>query len=390
MPLTSEKTIGISNFLSIAWLQRGLELAAPVGRVVIGDEKGTGFLLANDLLITNNHVLPDSATVERAVLEFNYQLNWNGQFEPVTRYNFAQLERTSAELDYSLVRIAGSPGDLFGYIDPVNRGPIAVNDYVVIVQHPQGGPKQIALTDNKVSAVFNNLVQYTTDTESGSSGSPVFDQNWRIVALHHFGGNLPGPDNKRYFINEGIQFATIVRDAADILHVSDLVYAISFGDLRSDLAKIILNGFGEDAGLFAAQLLHTRPSFGVAISDRLAMRPAGESESLAGAASGVAIGAALMQWARTDGHGAISTPTTVAPEPSPELVDAMRELKSVSKLPATVYAEVLALIENKPALVERLMSSLPNAPNVAAACKSFISGVPHGAQAYGRAEKAHG
>jgi hypothetical protein len=30
-------------------------------------------------------------------------------------------------------------------------------------------------------------VRYRTNTEGGSSGSPVFDQNWQLVALHHAG-----------------------------------------------------------------------------------------------------------------------------------------------------------------------------------------------------------
>jgi endonuclease G len=28
---------------------------------------------------------------------------------------------------------------------------------------------------------------YETDTEVGSSGSPVFNKEWKVVALHHYG-----------------------------------------------------------------------------------------------------------------------------------------------------------------------------------------------------------
>jgi hypothetical protein len=110
---------------------------------------------------------------------------------------------------------------------------------VSIIQHPMGGLKQVCLTDNKVAAVFGNLVQYSTDTEPGSSGSPVFDQNWQIVALHHRGGNLEGPDGTKYFSNEGISIAAVYRDAAAFLGVPDSLYNLAFGDLRAVLVNLI-------------------------------------------------------------------------------------------------------------------------------------------------------
>ena len=64
---------------------------------------------------------------------------------------------------------------------------------VIIIQHPEGGVKQIALENNLVTRIKRDekdnfppyLVRYTTDTEEGSSGSPVFTPAWDLVALHH-------------------------------------------------------------------------------------------------------------------------------------------------------------------------------------------------------------
>lgn len=60
------------------------------------------------------------------------------------------------------------------------------------------------------------VVQYLTDTLKGSSGSPVFNSDWEVVALPHSGGgNKPGePElpkgiksrNEGIFINNIIQF----------------------------------------------------------------------------------------------------------------------------------------------------------------------------------------
>jgi len=95
---------------------------------------------------------------------------------------------------------------------------VKVNDYVNIIQHPGGLPKQIALYHNIVTFVGGARVQYLTDTLPGSSGSPVFDSRWRVVALHHSGGYLtePGSDRKRvFFRNEGIHINAILRGLAE-------------------------------------------------------------------------------------------------------------------------------------------------------------------------------
>lgn len=39
----------------------------------------------------------------------------------------------------------------------------------------------------------------------GSSGSPVLNDAWEVVALHHAGGDISEPTTqRRYFRNEGI------------------------------------------------------------------------------------------------------------------------------------------------------------------------------------------
>jgi V8-like Glu-specific endopeptidase len=57
-----------------------------------------------------------------------------------------------------------------------------------------------------------HLVHYRTPTEPGSSGSPVFDDQWRLVAIHHKGSsNLPKLNGKpgTYEANEGINILAI-------------------------------------------------------------------------------------------------------------------------------------------------------------------------------------
>jgi V8-like Glu-specific endopeptidase len=82
---------------------------------------------------------------------------------------------------------------------------LGLKSYVNIIQHPAGQSKVIALYHNVVAYVDDRRVQYLTDTLPGSSGSPVFDSQWRVVALHHSGGWLTEPGSKKaFFRNEGI------------------------------------------------------------------------------------------------------------------------------------------------------------------------------------------
>ncbi|BBD63609.1 hypothetical protein NIES2109_64840 (plasmid) [Nostoc sp. HK-01] len=71
----------------------------------------------------------------------------------------------------------------------------------------------------------NNVVQYVTSTLQGSSGSPVFNDAWDVVALHHAGGNILEPTTQlHYFRNEGILVENILADLP--LELIDLLKAV--------------------------------------------------------------------------------------------------------------------------------------------------------------------
>lgn len=382
VPLTYEKVVGLNNLLSIAWVARALELAASVARVTVGP--GTGFLIGTDLLLTNNHVLPDEKTAEQALAEFNYQTNWSGEMEPVRRFPLdTGYFRTNAELDYSIVRVSDSPGNLFGFVNLGRRSTPAVNDFVSIIQHPQGGPKQICFTDNKVAAVFGDVLQYSTDTERGSSGSPVFNQNWEIVGLHHRGGELAGPDGTKYFTNQGVLISSIVRDAADFLGLSDALYNLAFGELRATLVRL-LDGEkpSQDRRVLAFDLLRTRPRFAPALEDWHQINgSAGGDLCVSVAVAGIAIGGALRQWARTEGHESIKTVASTDPLPSPELFQLVGSFKGSTALPSDVYVALISAVQADtgrllPVLPEEDIGGLPSAAH------AFLQALAVGAKAY--------
>lgn len=199
----------VNTLLPISFLDRGLQCAQAVVRIDIGTGAGTGFLVQDNYIVTNNHVIPDLATARTAKVQFNFQKNWQGldlALEEVALLpdDSPKNFKTDVALDYTLVRLAGDLNRKYGQLS-FSDTPPKKDDFVNIIQHPAGGPKQIALYHNVVTYADNTRVQYLTDTLPGSSGSPVFNSNWQIVALHHSGGWIKEPGiSQAVYRNEGI------------------------------------------------------------------------------------------------------------------------------------------------------------------------------------------
>lgn len=210
-----EAVLGENTLRSISFLEQGLKASRPVALVKVGSTRaGTGFLVAPDLLITNHHVLPMRDDVEKTAFLFNYQLDFQGRPLEVHQYGPKPggIFHTCKELDYAVVELSGCPWDSWGHL-PLGRSEVTPDERVNIIQHPAAQPKQIAIQNNFVQYVGDGVVQYLTTTMPGSSGSPVFNDEWTVVALHHAGGLVLEPrTNRRYFRNEGILIEEILRD----------------------------------------------------------------------------------------------------------------------------------------------------------------------------------
>lgn len=214
-----EKILGDkSTLVPISYLELGLVRAKSVVRIKRADgSSGTGFMTAGAILITNNHVLPDAASAATSVAQFNYQRTVAGLDAPLEEFGLDPdaFFRTSKDDDWSAVRIKGDAskwGEL--ELKPVA---VKVGDHVNIIQHPGGAQKQISFVANVVAFVGAGRVQYLTDTLPGSSGSPVFDTDWNLIALHHSGGWLTEPNaatKSTYYRNEGIAIDSVIQGLA--------------------------------------------------------------------------------------------------------------------------------------------------------------------------------
>src|SRR5262249_8344745 len=167
------------------------------------------------LLLTHHHVFPDADPAAASEIEFNFQDGVDGQ--PLQPRLFgldpATFFLADEGLDFALVAVNGSPQELapFGFNRTIGaEGKAIAGDFVTIVQHPQGQKKQVALRDNRIVDVFENFFHYEADTQPGSSGSPVFNDQWELVALHH--ASVPAPEHPELgkFVNEGIRISRLL------------------------------------------------------------------------------------------------------------------------------------------------------------------------------------
>ncbi|MEI6410467.1 MAG: trypsin-like peptidase domain-containing protein [Bacteroidota bacterium] len=202
-----EKLIGSNNLAKFKWLRMGMEAGAPVCMIELGARRGTGFLLKNGYLLTNNHVLKTADEAANAVAVFNFEESISGGAIQQYKYKTEPVSYLgSANLDYALVKLAHisfegpqKPLSDWGNLTLSTAKP-ALEDYVTIIQHPLGQDKQLAF--DRVSAVQPNYLLYKTDTDKGSSGSPVFNMDWKVVALHHWG--METKDENRGVLVEAI------------------------------------------------------------------------------------------------------------------------------------------------------------------------------------------
>ena len=212
-----EKIIGENTLRPIAFLQQGLDASRSIAYIEVSlDEgwSGTGFMISPNLLITNHHVISTEKEMVNAIFRFNYQLDARGNPQAYKDYFPVQggIFYANSELDYAIVEIKNSPGDEWGYLRLKSEIPMN-NSRVNIIQHPNGLPKQISIQNNFTVFADATKIQYVTSTQPGSSGSPVFSDDWQVIGLHHAGGWLSETDEgPLYFRNEGIAIQAIVED----------------------------------------------------------------------------------------------------------------------------------------------------------------------------------
>lgn len=281
------------DFVGVAFLERGRRAADAVGRVAFLNEmpQGSGFLVGPNLFLTNHHVIQTAADAARFQVQFDYERDkFNELRQPTSFFLDPDLCFVTDDidgLDYTLIGIGQRRRgpralDEFGFLVLSSAGDKhMLGEIANVVQHPDGRHKELVLRENHLVARDETLhvLHYVADTEQGSSGSPVFNNEWEPIALHHWGGpwhEVMGTDGKPLAkeINEGIRISAIV---------NDLETRLAGMDARSRAAVTQLLDIWEEAGRLKLQPVPE----GVGEPDRVVAK-AGKAQALTSGGDGEA------------------------------------------------------------------------------------------------------
>jgi len=221
---TLQAVWGDDRFQPLAWYRAGLARCDAVARIesTTGQKIGTGFLVSSGdffspetivsrapgssiLLLTNSHVIapdeqPRAGSISAAAAQANFEAA--GRTYKVGRIVWSsapeELDATFVTLDEmgpepAICPLAPAPKRFLG--NDTQR--------VYAIGYPRGGSLSFSLQDSAWLDADEVRILYRTPTDDGSSGSPVFDQDyWSVMALHH-------AERRSENANEGIPLTTV-------------------------------------------------------------------------------------------------------------------------------------------------------------------------------------
>jgi endonuclease G len=246
LPEYQEAIVHQDDKIPFGFLEQGRKVGASVARIQVDRYEngqplvrdgipvtynGTGWLIGPKLLITNHHVInardqgeapatPDDLQLQAASASAQFGFDAKGlQGASVAA---ASLSASDKQLDFAILELEADPG-----IAPLRLAakPVVLKagEYppLNIIQHPLGGPKMIAIRNNLATGSTDTDLRYFTDTDYGSSGSPVFDDTWAVVALHRAASAARQPVNfqgrSTAVVNVGTRISSI-RDYLEVHH----------------------------------------------------------------------------------------------------------------------------------------------------------------------------
>lgn len=174
---------GQENFKAIAARNTVCRIESPLGTGI-----GTGVLVRHGLLLTCEHVFRKT-NVRQAWVRFGCKDKYSCQSKPAFELDLKFVSHRS-QSDYALLRIKPIPNSK--PLQPIRIQPVDIplnsGQAVRLIHHPLGQPAIISDV-GQILQVGADYIDHNLPTAEGSSGAPIFNSNWDLIALHQ---GLPG------------------------------------------------------------------------------------------------------------------------------------------------------------------------------------------------------
>ena len=248
----------------LSFFDCGVKAARSVGRVVEAPRRqpvvpiGTGSLVTDRLLLTNHHVVRTPDEAAGMAVEFAYEYDEDGESRDEDRWPLAPGDCfvTDPDLDYTVVAVAlregRPPGETYGCIPLIGQtGKAVIGEVLNVIHHPAGQRKRVSLRFNRMVAEDDLWLRYESDTREGSSGAPVFNDQWEMVALHH--GGVAATDDEGFELSRDGQrwTADMGEDAVAYVgnegaRVSRIVRSLRGADVPPEQRRLLTPILGEE------------------------------------------------------------------------------------------------------------------------------------------------
>lgn len=217
-----------SNFTELIALTK-----RKIGRIVVKKDNktegyATGFMVSDSLLLTNWHVFKKRSDTEESEVQFFYEYDAHGHPVSPVIFRFNSSKYFANEpLDYCFVEVESF--DITGKVPISSIGYLYLDkalgkigeknvEKLNIIHHPQGDYKQISIRENTFIDIDATRIFYITDTAQGSSGSPVLNDQWQVVGLHHKSIAKMTPDEKHYLDSQD-NIIPVIDDKIDVTKI---------------------------------------------------------------------------------------------------------------------------------------------------------------------------
>ena len=199
-----ERPFAGDPFYSLEWYKRGLECANGVARIerLDGRAVGTGFVVAGKdlhpelgdelLFLTAAHVLTDEKTREHlpfvgldpADASINFTTTNQGGLDG---YRVKEILWSSFtdQMNATLIRLDRPVSFIQPYRIARRLPQLTGTEHVYMIGHPSGGDLKFSLQDTYLLGQDETRLHYRTPSEPGSGGSPIFNDDWELLGIHH-------------------------------------------------------------------------------------------------------------------------------------------------------------------------------------------------------------